>query len=49
VGDGSKVRFWNDLWCGDKVLNEAFPNLYDIFFAKDASVVVHLKFSSRSN
>jgi hypothetical protein len=30
VGVGSKVRFWHDLWCRDKALNEAVPDLYGI-------------------
>jgi hypothetical protein len=30
VGDGSKVRFWHDLWCGDMALKEAFLDLYGI-------------------
>ena len=24
VEDGSKVRFWHDLWCGDMALKDAF-------------------------
>jgi hypothetical protein len=23
--DVSKIRFWNDVWCGDKALKVAFP------------------------
>jgi hypothetical protein len=46
VGDVSKIRFWHDLWCGDKAFKEAFPDLYSIACVKDASVAVHLELSS---
>jgi hypothetical protein len=38
VGDGSRTRFWHDLWCGDTVLKEVFPDLFGIARVKDASV-----------
>jgi hypothetical protein len=38
VGDGSRTRFWHDLWCGDTVLKEVFPDLYGIARVKDALV-----------
>ena len=28
VGDGSRVKFWHDRWCGDKSLKEAFLVLF---------------------
>jgi hypothetical protein len=49
VGAGFKVRFCHDMWCGDKALKEALPNLYGIAHVKDASVVAHLELSSGSN
>ena len=27
VGDGRRVRFWKDRWCGEDSLEEAFPRL----------------------
>jgi hypothetical protein len=30
LGDGLKIRFWNDVWCGEMTLKEAFPDLYNI-------------------
>lgn len=28
VGDGSRVNFWHDIWCGDQTLKEVFPTLF---------------------
>jgi hypothetical protein len=38
VGDGRRISFWYDLWCGDMVLKVAFPVLFGIACVKDASV-----------
>jgi hypothetical protein len=46
VRDGSKIRFWCDVWCGDHTLKEAFPVLFGIAQYKEASVVDHLLFSN---
>ncbi len=27
VGDGSRVSFWHNVWCGDRTLKEMFPTL----------------------
>jgi hypothetical protein len=37
-GDGSKIRFWDDVWCGDRALKEAFPGLFTIASFKEASI-----------
>jgi hypothetical protein len=42
-------RFWHSLWCRDKALKEAFPDLYRIASAKNVSVVAHLESSDDSN
>jgi hypothetical protein len=42
--DGSKIRFWDDVWCGEAILKEAFPGLYNIASAKDASIVDNMDF-----
>jgi hypothetical protein len=42
LGNGSRIRFWDDVWCGEMPLKEAFPVLYDIARDKDAHVVDHL-------
>ena len=38
VGDGTRVKFWDDMWCRDRSLKEAFPELYNISRTRDASV-----------
>ncbi|KAJ9680532.1 hypothetical protein PVL29_019761 [Vitis rotundifolia] len=38
VGDGKRVRFWKDTWCGNTPLCEAFPSLFDFAVSKDARV-----------
>ena len=30
VGDGTRIKFWEDVWCRDCSLKEAFPELYSI-------------------
>ena len=38
VGDGTKVKFWKHVRCGDRILQEAFTELYCISRTKDSSV-----------
>ena len=38
VGDGTRVKFWDDVWCRDHPLKEAFPDLYNISRTRDASI-----------
>jgi len=42
VGDGSKVKFWYDVWCGDQTLKITFSDLYKIAHFKEVAVVDHL-------
>ena len=36
VEDGSHTRLWDDVWCLDVPLKEAFPGLYRLACIKDA-------------
>jgi hypothetical protein len=47
-GEGSKIRFWDDVWCGDRALKEAFPGLYSIACLKEASMADNMERSSNS-
>ena len=38
VGDGRRVCFWKDIWCGSEPLKMAFPNLYNLAVSKGAPV-----------
>jgi hypothetical protein len=38
VGIGLKIRFWQDIWCGDQPLKHAFPSLFSIARYKEAWV-----------
>uniref|UniRef100_F6GXH9 PAS domain-containing protein n=1 Tax=Vitis vinifera TaxID=29760 RepID=F6GXH9_VITVI len=38
VRNGRKVKFWEDRLYGDEFMEEAFPELFSITFAKDAWV-----------
>ena len=38
VGDGRRMRFWKDKWCGNNSLCDSFPSLYALAYSKDAWV-----------
>ena len=38
VGDGTRVKFWKHVWCGDCTLQEAFLEFYCLSRSKDSSV-----------
>jgi hypothetical protein len=42
VGDRSHIRFWHDLWRGDRPLKLCYPALYTIAHSLDAWVVDNL-------
>jgi hypothetical protein len=38
IGDGSKVSFWHDVWCGDRPLKVMYPDIFAISSSPDALV-----------
>ena len=46
IGDGSKVQFWLDRWCGTSSLAVRYPDLYRISCSKEASVADLMRFSN---
>ena len=38
VGEETRVKFWHDLWCGDCLLKEVYPELFVISRDKDSTV-----------
>ena len=36
VGNGQRVRFWLDKWCGDEPLSESFSFLFTLSMSKEA-------------
>jgi hypothetical protein len=43
VKDGSKIKFWHDLWCGDQPLKATFSELFSIAQCKEAWVAYHMQ------
>ena len=37
-GDGNKIRFWEDSWCGEGPLCEPYPALFALADSKEALV-----------
>ena len=38
VKDGSQIRFWEDVWLGNRYLREQYPQLYNIVRKKQDTV-----------
>lgn len=38
AGEGSRIRFWHNLWCDDRVLKDVFSNVYSVTRYKEVSV-----------
>nr|CAN69266.1 hypothetical protein VITISV_043642 [Vitis vinifera] len=38
VGNGKRIKFWKDIWCGDESLCVSFPSLFALAVSKDAWV-----------
>jgi hypothetical protein len=42
VGVGDHIRFWDDIWCGNRPLKDVFPDLYSISSNRQANIVAFL-------
>ncbi|KAL6347163.1 hypothetical protein AAG906_012744 [Vitis piasezkii] len=38
VGNGRRIKFWLNKWCGDSLLKESFPTLFAIANSKESWV-----------
>ena len=38
LGEGKRIRLWEDVWCGEATLCASFPTLYNIARTKGAKV-----------
>ncbi|KAF5445889.1 hypothetical protein F2P56_031564, partial [Juglans regia] len=38
LGRGSRIKFWEDIWCGSEALNEAFPAVFLVARNQEASI-----------
>ena len=38
MGDGRRVRFWKDKWCGNNTHHDYLPSLFALAVSKDAWV-----------
>ena len=45
LGDGSRIRFWEDAWCGDQPLCVVFPGFYSMAGSKGEKVADLWEFS----
>lgn len=45
TGDGKRVRFWYDLWCGEELLRDRFPDSFSLSLEKEASVETCMTFT----
>ena len=46
IGSGQKIRFWKDVWVGERMLIESFPRLYSLSLGHNCSIGSMVRFSS---
>ena len=49
VGDGRRIRFWEDVWWGDEALSTRFGDLYRISLASNCSIVEMIVLQNNSS
>lgn len=38
VGDGRQIKFWEDMWCGERSLKEDFLEVYTLAMDQNSNV-----------
>ncbi|KAG2699994.1 hypothetical protein I3760_07G213400 [Carya illinoinensis] len=38
VGEGTRIKFWNDIWCGEVALKDSFPLAFRVASDQEAAV-----------
>ena len=38
LGDGRRIKFWKDVWCGEEALCFVYPSLFNLALNKEATV-----------
>ena len=38
VGDGRRINFWKDVWCGEEALCSKYPSLFNLALNKEAKI-----------
>ena len=46
MGDGTKIKFWLDIWCGSCSLKDGYPDLFRMACDKEAMVEDHMCFQN---
>jgi hypothetical protein len=47
LGDGFKISFWEDAWCGESFLKDTFPGLFNIASFRGASIADNVECDKR--
>jgi hypothetical protein len=45
-GVGSKISFWEDVWCGESSLKDTFPSLFNISRFREATIADNVEYSN---
>ena len=48
LGGGSKISFWEDVWCGEGSLKDTFPGLFNIARFRGATIADNVERSNGS-
>ena len=49
VGDGTWIKFWDDICCGDSPLRQSFPYLFRLVQAPEAMVEENMRFQGSTS